>query len=562
MNTPVLRTLTRTVKRVASPPRQLRVGLLGCALLLLSRGALAIGFVQVNYADPSTPQSTLSVTFTSAQTAGDLNVVAVAWGDTTATVTSVTDSKGNVYHLAVGPTLYTGVMSGSIYYAANIAGASAGANVVTVAFSPAATYPDVRILEYSGIVTSAPLDATAAAIGSGTTASSGLATTTGANDLLFGADVAATVSTGGGPGFTLRVNTPGGNIAEDTTVSQGAYDTSATIGPSGGWIMQLAAFKGIVTTGSQPTTPTNLTGSASGGQINLSWTASTDTGSTIASYQIMRCQTAGCVNFTTDGSIPGSTITYTDTGIADSSSYTYRVRATDALGYTSGYSDAVTVTTSSNCCDNIPPSTPTNLTATAASSSEINLLWTASTDNVGVTSYQIHRCQGSGCSTYSTIGTVPPQTAYTDTGLSASTSYTYYLVAADAAGNQSGNSATASATTLSSGGGGGDTTPPTAPTGVSATVVASSQINLAWTASTDNVGVTGYLVERCSGTGCTNFVQIASPTTTSYSDTTLSASTPYSYRVRATDAAHNLSGYSSIVSGTTSAGSGGSGICD
>ena len=124
MNTPVLRTLTRTVKRVASPPRQLRVGLLGCALLLLSRGALAIGFVQVNYADPSTPQSTLSVTFTSAQTAGDLNVVAVAWGDTTATVTSVTDSKGNVYHLAVGPTLYTGVMSGSIYYAANIAGAS------------------------------------------------------------------------------------------------------------------------------------------------------------------------------------------------------------------------------------------------------------------------------------------------------------------------------------------------------------------------------------------------------------------------------------------------------
>jgi fibronectin type 3 domain-containing protein len=530
--------------------------------LLCAKSALAIAFVQVNAFVPSNPQSTVTVAYNSAQTAGNLNVVAIGWGDTTATITSVTDTKGNAYQLAVGPTLYSGVGTASVYYAVNIVGASAGANTVTVKFNTAAVYPDVRILEYSGIVTSSPIDVTAAAIGSGTLASSGLGTTTGANDLLFGSDLAGTLSTGGGPGFNLRVNTAAGNVAEDATVTPGAYDTSATISPTGGWIMQLVAFKGTVTSGTQPTAPTNLAGSASGGQINLSWTASTDTGSTIASYQIMRCQSVGCVNFTTDGSITGSTVTYTDTGIADSSSYTYRVRATDALGYTSGYSNAVTVTTSSNCCDSTPPSTPTGLTATAASSSEINLMWTASTDNVGVASYQIHRCQGSGCNSYVTVGTVPPQTSFSDTGLSAATSYTYYLVAADAAGNQSANSATATATTLTSSGGGGDTTPPTAPTGLGATVVSSTQINLAWTASTDNVGVTGYLVERCSGTGCTNFVQIASPTTTSYSDSTLSASTPYSYRVRATDAAHNLSAYSSIVSETTSAGSGGSGICD
>ena len=71
-----------------------------------------------------------------------------------------------------------------------------------------------------------------------------------------------------------------------------------------------------------------------------------------------------------------------------------------------------------------------------------------------------------------------------------------------------------------------------------------TQINLAWTAATDNVGVTGYRVERCQGAGCTNFAQIATPTATSYNDTGLTAATSYSYRVRATDAAGNLGGYS------------------
>lgn len=64
-----------------------------------------------------------------------------------------------------------------------------------------------------------------------------------------------------------------------------------------------------------------------------------------------------------------------------------------------------------------------------------------------------------------------------------------------------------------------DTTPPTAPTGLSAIVVSTSQINRAWTASTDNVGVTGYRVERCQGAGCASFAQIATPTGTSFNDT-------------------------------------------
>jgi chitodextrinase len=95
-----------------------------------------------------------------------------------------------------------------------------------------------------------------------------------------------------------------------------------------------------------------------------------------------------------------------------------------------------------------------------------------------------------------------------------------------------------------------DTQPPTAPSNLTATV-SGSQINLSWTASTDNIGVTGYRVERCQGAGCTTFAQIATPTSATYNDAGLTATTSYSYRARATDAAGNLSQYSNVASATT-----------
>src|SRR5713101_3294515 len=96
-----------------------------------------------------------------------------------------------------------------------------------------------------------------------------------------------------------------------------------------------------------------------------------------------------------------------------------------------------------------------------------------------------------------------------------------------------------------------DTTPPTAPTNLSATAVSSSQINLTWTASTDNVAVTGYLIERCSGFGCSNFTQVGTSIGTSFNDTGLTSGTIYNYRVRATDAAANRSAYSGIATAET-----------
>src|SRR5205807_6839197 len=195
--------------------------------------------------------------------------------------------------------------------------------------------------------------------------------------------------------------------------------------------------------------------------------------------------------------------------------------------------------------DTTAPSAPTTLTATAASASQIDLAWSASTDNVGVTGYRVERCQGAGCTTFAQVS-APTATSFNDTGLAAGTSYSYQVRATDAAGNLSAYSSVASATTQTP-----DTTAPTAPTGLSATAASSAQINLAWTASTDNVGVTGYRVERCQGAGCTTFAQVSAPTATSFNDTGLAAGTSYSYQVRATDAAGNLSAYSSVASATT-----------
>jgi hypothetical protein len=94
--------------------------------------APTISYVQGNYATPQTSQTTVSVKFNAAQIAGDLNVIVVGWNDSTAVVNAVTDTASNAYTRAVGPTVLSGSLSQSIYYAKNIAAAAAGANTVTV----------------------------------------------------------------------------------------------------------------------------------------------------------------------------------------------------------------------------------------------------------------------------------------------------------------------------------------------------------------------------------------------------------------------------------------------
>ena len=107
-------------------------------------------FVQVKAATPQTSQSSVGVTYTGAQTAGNTNIVAIGWNNATSNITSVTDSAGNTYQVAV-PTARGSGVSQAIYYASNIKAAAAGTNTVTATFNTATPYVDVRALEYSGL---------------------------------------------------------------------------------------------------------------------------------------------------------------------------------------------------------------------------------------------------------------------------------------------------------------------------------------------------------------------------------------------------------------------------
>src|SRR5712672_2181043 len=239
-----------------------------------------------------------------------------------------------------------------------------------------------------------------------------------------------------------------------------------------------------------------------------------------ASVSIVGSLTVSSVQFRLDGANLGARDTSApysvswNTTATSNGSHTLTAVATDLLGV-QFTSDPVTVTVANAPPppppDTTPPSVPTGLTASAVSSSQINLSWAASSDNVGVSGYRVFR-NGAQIATTSA-------TSFTNnTGLSPSTTFTYTVAAFDAAGNLSAQSSPASATTPAA----PDTTPPSVPTGLTATAVSSSQINLSWGASSDNVGVSGYRVYR-------NGAQIATTGTTFFADAGLSPSTTYSY---------------------------------
>ena len=367
-----------------------------------------ISFVQSNYAVPTGAQA-VNVTFVSPQAPGDLNVVVVGWRDTTAVVTSVSDTTGNSYNLAAGPTLLTGHLSQSIYYAKNVIATAAGANTVTVAFSAAANSPDIRILEYSGADLANPVDVTAAQKGNSPTCRSGGASTTSPTDLIFGANTLETWTSNAGPGFTWRINAyPDGEIAEDRTVTAtGTYGASASLITSGRWIMQMVAFRTPGSGGgvTPPPAPTNLAATAaSPSQINLSWAASAGLPGSAVTYLIERCQSAGCTNFLQIGTTTATS--YSDGGLTASTSYSYRIRAS-AAGQLSSYSNVASASTPAVAIGSLSvnPSS-TNFGNVAFGSSVAKTLVLSNTGNANVT---ISQANVSG-SAFSLAGLSVPST--------------------------------------------------------------------------------------------------------------------------------------------------------
>ncbi len=255
-----------------------------------------------------------------------------------------------------------------------------------------------------------------------------------------------------------------------------------------------------------PTVPSGLSSSSvTMTGLIVSWAASTDNVG-VTSYRVFR-----------NGSQVGTTAntSYTDTGLTPGTSYSYTVAAIDAAGNVSGQSSALAVGTLADTQAPTVPGKPTSSTQTMTS---VTLAWTGSTDNVAVTSYRVYR-NGTQIAT-------PTVTTYTDTGLTPGTSYSYTVAATDAKNNLSAQSSATSVSTLP------DSQAPSVPANLSGTV-SGQDINLSWAASTDNVGVSGYIIYR-------DGAQIATATTTSYKVVTAPVGT-HVYAVAAVDTANNVS---------------------
>jgi chitodextrinase len=355
--------------------------------------------------------------------------------------------------------------------------------------------------------------------------------------------------------------------------------------------------------------------------VTLTWQAATDN-IAVTGYKVFRngAQVAS-----------PTSASYTDSGLAPSTAYSYTVTAFDAAGNQSSASAALGVTT--RAADMLAPTAPGQPAASNVTQTGVMLAWTAATDNYGVANYLVLR---NGVQ----VGAAT-STSYSDSGLAPSTTYSYTIKAQDAAGNTGPASAARTVTTaagnvatvyyrlpsgwnsanihysptggtwttvpgvamaaactgwmsytanlsnatgmqavFNNGAGtwdnnGGknytlgtglsrvengvvstganpcdiDTTAPTAPTALAAGNVSATAVTVSWGASSDNVGVTGYYVYR-------NGALLGTTTGTSYADNTAAPATTYSYTVMAFDAAGNASAPSSALQVTTPAASG------
>ncbi|MEQ8176053.1 MAG: stalk domain-containing protein [Syntrophomonadaceae bacterium] len=278
------------------------------------------------------------------------------------------------------------------------------------------------------------------------------------------------------------------------------------------------------------TSPSNLmTSPISNTQIQLTWT---DNSSNEIGYTVER--RIGSGSYTVIANLVANSTTYTDSGLASGITYTYRVMAMgngtniNSSGYSGESSAATTGASSSN---NL--ATPGNLVATSASASQINLSWVDYA--TGESAYSVERALGSN--SFSVIGYLSANSQnFSDVGLVSGNTYSY-RVQAIGDGSIRANSAYSN---IASAAPGSTATAVGAPTGLTATAVTNSQVNLSWV---DNAsGETGYNIERYIGSSG-SFTLIASlgPNATAFSDTGLTVNTTYTYRVQVRNSTGNSS---------------------
>jgi fibronectin type 3 domain-containing protein len=277
-----------------------------------------------------------------------------------------------------------------------------------------------------------------------------------------------------------------------------------------------------------PTTPTNVAGTPYSTQgINLAWSASQDPKG-VSSYEIFRGTSPS--NLVQVGTMNGTATSYKDYSLTASTNYYYGVKATGA-SYVSTMSAIASAATLAL------PSAPTSVKATANSTSQVGVSWTAGPSGMPISSYRIYR--GTTPSSLVQVAT-RAATADTDVSLTPGTMYYYAVQETDTGGNVSPMSAAVSVTTLAL---------PSAPTKVTAVANSTTQILVSWTAGLSGMPILSYHIYR--GTTPSSLVQLTTATTTSYTNVSLRPGTMYYYAVQETNTAGNLSPMSATVSVTT-----------
>ena len=276
-----------------------------------------------------------------------------------------------------------------------------------------------------------------------------------------------------------------------------AYTVSVAAFDAAGNLSDKATIRILTTDETAPTAPTNLVSQVSDTSVLLRWDASTDNVSVVGYRVYLNGET---LKSTTETSL-------TITGLNPAIQYTIAVTAVDAAGNQSG---KISVIISVN--DLLPPTMPFGMKVQPSEQS-IFISWMASTDNVGVAGYNIY--------VNGVLQGFTNSTSYTAPGLSASTRYTFGVEAYDAKGNKSEIALITTTTT--------DKTAPTPPGGLQ-TRVAETSVALSWTASIDNVGITGYNIYL-------NDVLVNTTTKTSVTLNGLKAITSYNLGVEAIDGA-------------------------
>jgi len=539
--------------------------------------------------------SSVSLAFDSSNAAHCLLLLRYA-GDPSAAIASVSDTRGNVWSKISDASN----LDQSIWYAKDC---SAGANTVTPVLSGVSGYYELNILEYSGAHLTAPIHH--AVIGTkqmavGTSSDAVVSpsrTTLYAGEMAIGATVRVGgpgfSTTAGGTGWTIRGNAfLDGPIQEKLIVSPSSvtstwtaadasndyYSSLITLRPAGEarysrqWSVgtTFACFyprdisgnensvspgyqcRSVVPAGSDSTPPTRANGLPS---------TTLAQGTVSAVISLSTDEPATCKFDTSAGtayaSMPNTMIATASplfhskevSGLTDGGSYSYYVRCQDLSGNVNSTDTTISFAVAAAPGDSTAPSQVAGLVVTPVSSSQLAISYTAATDNVAVTAYEIHVAAGGA--DYA-LAAVTSGTSLTISELSPATLHLVKVRARDAAGNVGAFSDAVIGQTLFA-----DGTKPSDVTGLAVRQIDYHTLEVSWDEGTDNVGVASTAIEQCEGSACTSFKLIATvlaSTGRTLRISLLAPTTTYRFRAKHADAAGNVSeNYPDAVSGTTAA---------